>query len=193
MEYNQLCSGTYPECLEPYLSIQDTSNCYEVCKEFFIEDFHMMDDTEFGNQLIVNMSIPELEIYAPDFILQTDDEYFTITDSIAGYFFVTGPTVVDLHYNYEYESLPDNHLFSGNINIVSGDNTLSCNVPFNEMFETGLWGDLNDDTNVNVLDVIILVNHILSPATVELEGSDINNDGYVNILDIITIVNSILG
>ena len=53
-------------------------------------------------------------------------------------------------------------------------------------------GDLNDDGNIDVLDVIILVNHILSPATVELEGADINNDGEINILDIVALVNIIL-
>ena len=56
----------------------------------------------------------------------------------------------------------------------------------------GILGDLNNDTTVNILDVIILVNHILSPAAVELEGSDLNNDGLENILDIIILVNLIL-
>jgi len=90
MEYNLLCSGTYPDCLEEYLSVQDTSNCYEVCEEFAIADFQMIDDTEFGNQLIVYLSVPDIELYAPDFILQTDDEYFYVTDPIASFFFVTG-------------------------------------------------------------------------------------------------------
>ena len=56
----------------------------------------------------------------------------------------------------------------------------------------GILGDLNNDTMVNILDVIILVNHILSPAAVELDGSDLNNDGIENILDIIILVNIIL-
>jgi hypothetical protein len=56
-----------------------------------------------------------------------------------------------------------------------------------------IMGDLNVDGFVDILDVIILVNHILSPATVELDGSDVNNDGDVNILDVITLVNIILG
>jgi len=53
-------------------------------------------------------------------------------------------------------------------------------------------GDLNADENINILDVIILVNYILSPAAVELEGADINDDGEVNILDIVALVNIIL-
>ncbi len=54
-------------------------------------------------------------------------------------------------------------------------------------------GDINMDGNVDVLDVIILVNHILSPATVVLEGADINDDDQVNILDVVQLVNIILG
>tara|TARA_B100000029_G_C17249174_1_gene842089 strand:- start:30 stop:506 length:477 start_codon:yes stop_codon:yes gene_type:complete len=55
-----------------------------------------------------------------------------------------------------------------------------------------LIGDFNTDYVVNILDVIILVNHILSPATVELDGSDINNDSIVNILDVIILLNIVL-
>jgi len=56
----------------------------------------------------------------------------------------------------------------------------------------GILGDLNNDATINILDVIILVNHILSPAAVELDGADLNNDGIENILDIIILVNLIL-
>ena len=53
-------------------------------------------------------------------------------------------------------------------------------------------GDFNNDSGINILDVIILVNHILSPATVELEGADMNQDGMINILDVIVLINIIL-
>jgi len=53
-------------------------------------------------------------------------------------------------------------------------------------------GDFNFDGSINVIDVIILVNHILSPAAVELEGSDINGDGFTNVIDIVQLVNIIL-
>ena len=55
-----------------------------------------------------------------------------------------------------------------------------------------LVGDLNYDYSIDILDIIILVNHILSPSSIELDGADINNDGEVNILDIIALVNIIL-
>ena len=53
-------------------------------------------------------------------------------------------------------------------------------------------GDFNFDGNINVVDVIILVNHILSLAAIELEDSDINNDGYTNVADIVLLVEIIL-
>ena len=55
-----------------------------------------------------------------------------------------------------------------------------------------ILGDIDGDDNVDVLDVIILVNHILSPAAVVLDGADINNDGEVNIIDVIELVSIIL-
>ena len=191
MEYNLLCSGTYPDCIEEYLSVQDMSNCFDVCEEFGITDIQMLPDTEFGNQLIINLSIPEIELYAPDFIFQTDDEYFSVIDPISSYFFVTGPSILDLHYNYIFDYLPDNHLFSGNINVVTGDNTLTCNLPFNEMIEVGIMGDLNGDGMIDVLDIIILINMILYGEY--STTADLNEDGVINILDIVIYRNIILG
>ena len=53
-------------------------------------------------------------------------------------------------------------------------------------------GDFNSDGSTDILDVIILLNYILSPAAVELDGADINDDGDINILDIIQLINMIL-
>ena len=55
-----------------------------------------------------------------------------------------------------------------------------------------LLGDINNDGNIDVLDVVILVDYILNGDTSELDGSDINNDGEVNVLDIVALVNIIL-
>ena len=98
-----------------------------------------------------------------------------------------------------YESdnnIINQHLLTTGINITTFgldqfNELLFCGG--NQIFKiTSNLGDLNDDSNVNVLDIIILVNHILSPATIELDGSDINDDGEVNILDIVHLVSIIL-
>ena len=59
--------------------------------------------------------------------------------------------------------------------------------------DSTISGDVNSDGNIDILDVVMLVNHILSPDTSELEGADINNDGDINILDVVTLVSIILG
>ncbi len=55
-----------------------------------------------------------------------------------------------------------------------------------------ILGDMNNDQNLNVLDVIILVNIALGNAELDLNG-DINGDDGVNILDVVLLVNIILG
>ena len=56
-------------------------------------------------------------------------------------------------------------------------------------------GDANDDSSINVLDIVVAIAHILGNES--LEGStyyaaDMNSDGTINIQDIILIVNLII-
>ena len=53
-------------------------------------------------------------------------------------------------------------------------------------------GDINNDGIINILDIVILAEHILNQTTENLDGADINNDGNVNILDIVQLANIIL-
>ena len=57
--------------------------------------------------------------------------------------------------------------------------------------QTGIYGDLNDDELVNVLDVLLAVNMVLDISP-DQSAADLNNDGDVNVLDVILIVNIIL-
>ena len=52
-------------------------------------------------------------------------------------------------------------------------------------------GDLNGDETLNVLDIVILANLILSGDDSNPSG-DLNQDGIQNILDIVILVNLIL-
>ena len=57
-------------------------------------------------------------------------------------------------------------------------------------------GDVNEDENLNIQDIITMVNHILSVTPLEgcaLEAADMNMDGIINIQDLISLVNAILG
>ena len=55
------------------------------------------------------------------------------------------------------------------------------------MFELG---DINNDSNIDILDVIQLVNIILND--INESFADINNDQNIDILDVIQLVNIIL-
>ena len=54
------------------------------------------------------------------------------------------------------------------------------------------FGDLNADGVVNVVDIITLINQIVS-GDVNYEAADLNQDGVVNIVDIINLVNQVMG
>jgi len=61
----------------------------------------------------------------------------------------------------------------------------------------GDWGigDINQDNEYNVLDVILAVNLVLSDIEIdecEFYSADLNNDGVLNILDVIEVINLVL-
>ena len=59
----------------------------------------------------------------------------------------------------------------------------------------GIQGDINQDSIINILDVVLLINFILSsesPSDNEFLSSDMNADNIVNILDAVLIINIIL-
>ena len=58
-----------------------------------------------------------------------------------------------------------------------------------------LLGDVNDDGQLNVLDIVQIVNYVLGNlefSDFQILSADVNTDGLVNILDIVTLVNIIL-
>ena len=61
--------------------------------------------------------------------------------------------------------------------------------------EPFIAGDVTQDGLVNVLDIVLLVNWILSDTSLtdlEVSIADMTNDGLVNVLDIVALVNIIL-
>jgi len=60
--------------------------------------------------------------------------------------------------------------------------------------EYTIFGDANEDGQVNVLDVIAMVSYIMggSPDPFDLEATDMNADGIINILDVISVTSLIL-
>ena len=118
-------------------------------------------------------------------MLSTHNNFIQITDSLAGYFGITGPIIINLLYHFEYISIPDNHSFSGNISMVSGDDILNCDLPFEFLVNVlPVIGDVNEDGLINILDVNLIVDIIFGISSGN-EFADINEDGFVNIIDIL--------
>lgn len=63
---------------------------------------------------------------------------------------------------------------------------------FNIIINDILIGDLNQDSLINVVDVIMLVNVVLS-GDLSSSNSDVNNDNSTNVIDIVFLVSIILG
>ena len=55
----------------------------------------------------------------------------------------------------------------------------------------GILGDINGDLSVNVSDIIILVQRIISGSDYS-SNADINGDGSINVSDIVELVQIIL-
>ena len=57
-------------------------------------------------------------------------------------------------------------------------------------------GDINQDSMIDILDAVLLVNFILgqtTPDNIENICSDLNADGMINIQDVILLINIIIG
>ena len=59
--------------------------------------------------------------------------------------------------------------------------------------ESCLLGDSNGDSSVDIMDIILMIEYILSETTdFEMECVDVNGDGSLDILDVVTLVDWIL-
>ncbi len=59
-----------------------------------------------------------------------------------------------------------------------------------EFLDHQTLGDINEDGEINIQDVILLVNLILSTEYNNL--ADLNSDSYIDVLDVVQVVNIIL-
>ena len=61
--------------------------------------------------------------------------------------------------------------------------------------QSSMSGDVNNDSVLNILDIVLVVNFVLendTPSATEFSSADLNGDGILNILDVVTLTNLIL-
>jgi hypothetical protein len=76
----------------------------------------------------------------------------------------------------------------------SGSTTLNIDLALRLQNDKGILGDVNDDGQVNVSDIMMTVNDILGNASQSFirQRADINGDGVINVSDVMGMVNIIL-
>ena len=81
---------------------------------------------------------------------------------------------------------------SGNPYIIDSDGSISDlgAITYNYSIECSLAGDINYDNEINVLDIVEIINCILSNFCTNC--SDMNDDGITNVLDVVAIINIII-
>ena len=84
--------------------------------------------------------------------------------------------------------------FVRNILINSLWNFIYWRVEIWKFFKQYIYslGDINQDNILNVLDIISLIDLILSQDTNDYPLADLNGDGEVNVIDVVSLVNIIL-
>ena len=113
--------------------------------------------------------------YPPEEMLHIGDIIFNINEDV-----VNG-TVVPLNFNSTIVSDPNG-------------NEIPSYGEGNDIV-IGVQGDINGDSEINVLDVVVAINFVLyvdEPTESEFWASDMNSDSMINVLDIVQLVNLIL-
>ena len=112
-------------------------------------------------------------------------------------------THMDSHTSQYYEPFIPGHYSNVWLNVPNGCAAAyrQANVwkKFNHITETDFpveftRGDVNDDGKVNITDVTVLINYLLSgnAAAVNVNAADANDDGKVNISDVTVLINYLL-
>ena len=85
--------------------------------------------------------------------------------------------------------------YMGYVNINSNIQA-SVQIPIDLIVEVGISGDVNDDGQLNVLDIVQIVNYVLGNlefSDSQISSADMDTNSFVNVLDVIIILDIILG
>ena len=88
---------------------------------------------------------------------------------------------------------PNNQFLCGDQNLDSCDDCSSGNFSLEN--NCNLVGDVNQDSNIDILDIVLIVNHVIGDISLnqnQLISADFNGDSLIDVLDIVQIVSIIL-
>ena len=147
---------------------------------------------EFQSPVLNNGSYPLIdeEPFAPtDFIWSYQSDFFSTTHSGAfrlsnGNTFITS-FVDDRIFEVDYEGMIQWEYIGDFLNVHRAIKYADS------YFNSFILGDINQDGDINILDVVLLVNMILGEISIEL-SADLNSDNLVDILDAVQLINIIL-
>ena len=131
-------------------------------------------------------------------LLETDDNIEILNENIFIGDIASGEVGINIEepFNILFSSDLSESNINLNLNIISNQ---SGYINYNQSYPIMLtvvdnpviYGDVNEDSSINVLDVVQLVNLILNN-TSNL-NADLNEDNNINVQDIIILINLILG
>jgi len=101
-----------------------------------------------------------------------------ITEATESYIFEVTPTGETV-WDYDYPS---------NMSMIARAERYT----YDQFDNASLNGDINGDSIINILDIIMCINIILGVSE-SVDSADLNQDGIINILDVVTLVNLVLG
>tara|TARA_B100001123_G_scaffold391289_1_gene469534 strand:- start:568 stop:2112 length:1545 start_codon:yes stop_codon:yes gene_type:complete len=161
------------------------------------------------SEIISSPSISDLNSdFSPEIIVSTDDGLVHILNIDGSYY---GPT---LEYPFAFSSsnLVYDLDLDGDLEIFCGtgdglavfdikeegfsngySNIFRGNFKRDGYYKSINLGDVNNDNNIDIFDIIVMINFILGNIDfIDFDYADINNDDSININDIILLVNYIL-
>ena len=153
-------------------------------------------DIEFNIKLIYSsqrFNYGDIEIFEGDNDINAISLVYarkSVTESSFGNNIEINP-IIDIDNIY---GAADNYELKFELEIVSNvDSSYTTILEFSHRFEkeTALLGDMNNDGNLNVLDVILIAQETFNPEPNPI--ADINQDGVVNVVDVLIILNQVLG
>ena len=131
---------------------------------------------------------------AYEYTVSTSEQGTVLAFSLVGSLIPTGTNLLTNIY-YEGSGNPELCI---NDAVISNTDGLALSVDYGNCIQLNnvLLGDINQDSEVNVLDIVRLVNIVLGniiPNDIETYAADIDSDSIINILDIVQLVNIVLG